>query len=353
MRQRLSLAVAVIHEPEMLILDEPTSGVDPVARDRFWELLVDLSRNRGVTIFVSTHFMNEAERCDRVCLMHAGRVLAQGRPRELARGAATRRTWKMHSSRYIEQASAGASRAAGSAATLPRLRRASSGPRERAPAGLQRRPPARAWSSARAWRFARDPVRLAFALLGPLLLMIVFGYGISFDVENLSYAVLDHDRTPESRAYLENFAGSRYFREQAAAARLRRRWSGACTAASSRSQSRFRPASAETSSAGASPEVGVWVDGANPFRAEVSRGYVEGVHQVYLAELARHDPAAGGDRSIAGDDRDALSLQPGLQERLRDGARHHHDAARYDPRDDDGARRSCARRSWARSPICT
>ena len=90
-RQRLSLAVAVVHEPELLILDEPTSGVDPLARDAFWELLIDLSRNHGVTIFVSTHFMNEAERCDRIALMHAGRVLATGTPAELvkARGAAT------------------------------------------------------------------------------------------------------------------------------------------------------------------------------------------------------------------------------------------------------------------------
>src|SRR5476651_469202 len=90
-RQRLSLAVAVVHEPDILILDEPTSGVDPLARDRFWELLIDLSRNQGVTIFVSTHFMNEAERCDRISLMDSGRVLATGTPAELikARNAAT------------------------------------------------------------------------------------------------------------------------------------------------------------------------------------------------------------------------------------------------------------------------
>ena len=67
----------------MLILDEPTSGVDPVARDGFWELLIRLSREKGVTIFLSTHFMNEAERCDRMSMMHAGRVLAQGPPAEL------------------------------------------------------------------------------------------------------------------------------------------------------------------------------------------------------------------------------------------------------------------------------
>src|SRR6202035_2551824 len=90
-RQRLSLAVAIVHEPEILILDEPTSGVDPLARDRFWEALIDLSRKQSVTIFVSTHFMNEAERCDRISLMDSGRVLATDTPAELveARGAAT------------------------------------------------------------------------------------------------------------------------------------------------------------------------------------------------------------------------------------------------------------------------
>jgi ribosome-dependent ATPase len=65
MRQRLQLAAACLHRPEVLILDEPTSGVDPAARDRFWRLLVEMSRRDGVTIFISTHFMNEAERCDR------------------------------------------------------------------------------------------------------------------------------------------------------------------------------------------------------------------------------------------------------------------------------------------------
>jgi ribosome-dependent ATPase len=90
-RQRLSLAVAVVHEPEVLILDEPTSGVDPLARDRFWDLLIDLSRNQGVTIFVSTHFMNEAERCDRIALMDSGRVLVTDTPAGLikARQAST------------------------------------------------------------------------------------------------------------------------------------------------------------------------------------------------------------------------------------------------------------------------
>src|SRR6185369_9635781 len=91
LKQRLSLAVAVLHEPQILILDEPTSGVDPVARDSFWELLIDLSRKQGVTIFVTTHFMNEGMRCDRISLMNAGKVLAADAPQKLIeqRGAAS------------------------------------------------------------------------------------------------------------------------------------------------------------------------------------------------------------------------------------------------------------------------
>ena len=90
MRQRLSLAVAVLHDPMLLILDEPTSGVDPVARDSFWELLVDLSRKQGVTIFVTTHFMNEGMRCDRISLMNAGKVLACDAPQKLIDGRGAR-----------------------------------------------------------------------------------------------------------------------------------------------------------------------------------------------------------------------------------------------------------------------
>ncbi len=79
----------MVHQPDMLILDEPTSGVDPIARDNFWRLLIELSRRDRVTIFISTHFMNEAERCDRISLMHAGKVLVSAKPADIAmqRGA--------------------------------------------------------------------------------------------------------------------------------------------------------------------------------------------------------------------------------------------------------------------------
>ena len=84
-RQRLQLAAACLHRPKVLILDDPTTGVDPAPRDMFWLYLLQLSRQERVTIFVSTHFMNEAERCDRISLMHRGRVLAVGTPAELVR----------------------------------------------------------------------------------------------------------------------------------------------------------------------------------------------------------------------------------------------------------------------------
>ena len=84
-RQRLQLAAACLHSPEVLILDEPTSGVDPAARAMFWRTLLKLSRQDRITIFVTTHFMNEVERCDRISLMHRGRVLAMGTPAELVK----------------------------------------------------------------------------------------------------------------------------------------------------------------------------------------------------------------------------------------------------------------------------
>jgi ABC-2 type transport system ATP-binding protein len=81
-RQRLALGAATIHEPELLFLDEPTSGVDPVARRQFWDLLYDLS-SRGVTLFVTTHYMDEASHCNRLAFIYRGRIIADGSPAEI------------------------------------------------------------------------------------------------------------------------------------------------------------------------------------------------------------------------------------------------------------------------------
>lgn len=83
-RQRISLAVSTLHKPELLFLDEPTSGVDPVFRRKFWQLLYQLSDD-GVTVFVTTHYMDEAEYCGRISIMHNGEIISIGKPYELIR----------------------------------------------------------------------------------------------------------------------------------------------------------------------------------------------------------------------------------------------------------------------------
>lgn len=292
-RQRLSLAVAVVHEPEVLILDEPTSGVDPLARDRFWELLIDLSRNQGVTIFVSTHFMNEAERCDRISLMDAGRVLATDAPARLVerRGAASLEDAFIG---YLEDAVA-AREAGGGAETLQPARRAqmpaaAEPSRSRASAGPGRAAAARfslrrlfACTIRETLELVRDPVRIGFALFGTTFLMLVFGFGISTDVNSLTFAVLDHDHTHESRAYLEELRGSSYFVEKPALADYadleKRLADGSIDAAIEippgfgRDMARGRPTS-----------VAAWIDGARPFIAQTIRGYLQAMHQLYLSD---------------------------------------------------------------------
>jgi ribosome-dependent ATPase len=273
-RQRLQLAVAVIHRPEILILDEPTSGVDPVARDVFWRTLIQLSRQDGVTIFLSTHFMNEAEHCDRISLMHAGKVLSVGSPAELkqARGMTS-----------LEEVFIAALEEAGMGREVPAPSPALERPA--APVPQRRFDPGRLWAYARreTLEILRDPARLAFALLGPALLLLTFGYGISFDVEHLPFAVFDQDQSAQSRQLLESFQGSRYFDEHAAIAssdeldaRLK---DGELTVAIE-----VPPGFGKDLLRERQPEVGVWLDGAMPFRAETTRGYVAGLAQTYLAD---------------------------------------------------------------------
>jgi ribosome-dependent ATPase len=270
-RQRLSLAVAVLHEPEVLILDEPTSGVDPVARDGFWDLLIDLSRNKEVTIFLSTHFMNEAERCDRMSMMHRGRVLAQGAPADLV---TERKAPNLEAAfiGYLEDAAkelGGAADASQSTVEAPPEPPHSEGPQK-------------GFSFSRVWAFARreaielrhDTVRLAFAVLGPLLLMIVFGYGISLDVNHLTFAVLDFDGTKASSQYADSYRGSIYYDEKkpiANYAELERRLRNG--------ELRFAieiPSGFERDLIrGRQPTVMAYIDAAMPFRAETARSYVE------------------------------------------------------------------------------
>ena len=279
MRQRLSLAVAVIHRPEMLILDEPTSGVDPIARDSFWELLVDLSRRDGVTIFISTHFMNEAQRCDRVSFMNDGRVLATDTPAALIQARGTR-TLEEAFIACLEEAEAG--ERAGAAAEAPRV---TPPPTQPARGGFSLLRYA-SYARREALELLRDPIRLAFSLIGSVLLMIILGYGVSIDVDNLSFAALDRDDTPASREYVLNLSGSRYFDERPPIRDYeeldRRMRSGELSLAIE-----IPPGYGADLKRGRATQIGAWIDGAMPLRAETAAGYVQGMHAGYLAELVR------------------------------------------------------------------
>ena len=287
MRQRLSLAVAMVHRPELLILDEPTSGVDPVARDAFWRLLVELSRRDRVTIFISTHFMNEAERCDRMSMMHAGRVLDSDTPARLVgkRGAASLEEAFIG---YLLEADGGPPRTPATPAASGPAAGAAIG----APSGAPRRSH-RAFSMRRLlsylWResleLVRDPVRATLALAGSAILMFVMGFGISMDVEDLRYAVLDHDQSSLSRGYVLSLSGSRYFVERPPirdhADMDRRMRSGELSLALE-----IPPGFGRDVLRGRGAEIGAWIDGAMPQRAETVRGFVQGMHQHWLAEQA-------------------------------------------------------------------
>jgi ribosome-dependent ATPase len=288
-RQRLSLAVAIVHAPEILILDEPTSGVDPLERDRFWELLIDLSRNQGVTIFLSTHFMNEAARCDRISLMDAGRVLATDTPAGLvkARGAVTLEDAFID---YLQEA-----RGARASGVKQPVRTGSHQVPGNLAIAADRSPlAARSWFSPErllaysireGLELLRDPIRLGFGLFGTALLMLVFGFGVTTDVNNLSFAVLDRDQTTGSRAYLEELRGSTYFVEKppiADAADLQTRLKNGSVQAGIE----IPPGFGRDIKRGRPVWVSATLDGAMPFVAQTIRGYLQAMHALYLVDPA-------------------------------------------------------------------
>ncbi|RDH46543.1 ribosome-associated ATPase/putative transporter RbbA [Zooshikella ganghwensis] len=284
-KQRLSLAVAIIHRPKILILDEPTSGVDPIARDQFWQLLAELSRNENVTIFISTHFMNEAERCDRISLMHAGKVLAAGTAEVLI---SEKQATNLEAAfiRYLQESK--------QTEELQKNQDSTVQPPQKAIASPKNLIKTHSLSWQRLWAYAqreameiqRDPIRFLFALLGPIFLLIVMGYGISMDVKHMKYAVLDRDQTQYSRHYLEAFEGSKYFQQQFVISNDQRA-ELALVRGEVELVIEVPPQFGRQMLKGESPEVGIWIDGAMPFRAETIRGYVQGVHQNHLQQLAK------------------------------------------------------------------
>jgi ABC-2 type transport system ATP-binding protein len=100
-RQRLALGCAILHEPRIVFLDEPTGGVDPVSRRQFWRLIEDMSRS-GVTTLVTTHYLDEAEHCHRIAIVNAGKLAAMGTSRELKAIFARRPILEIHSNRPVD-----------------------------------------------------------------------------------------------------------------------------------------------------------------------------------------------------------------------------------------------------------
>ena len=340
-RQRLQLAAACLHHPEVLILDEPTSGVDPAARDMFWRHLLKLSREDKITIFVSTHFMNEAARCDRISFMHKGRVLAVGTPAELAARQNAPDLEEAFVQYLIEaeggEGGEGLSRqeAAHSESDQRELLQNTDGVREPSSHTLPAETPtvgcvaqathaevasdnghsqfsddpkkhhprpsetpsatpdtqnfkyrfSMIWTFARreAKELLRDKIRLFFAVFGPLIIMASVSWGISFDVRNLKFAVYDRDQTAASRELVEYFDGSRYFLQQPpiqseAEIDTVLKSSGAILVID------IPSGFGRDLARGLKPEVGFYVDGSMPFNATNIRGYIGSLITAYTKD---------------------------------------------------------------------
>ncbi len=278
-RQRLSLAVAVIHAPDILILDEPTSGVDPQARDAFWEMLLELAHRDGVTIFISTHFMDEGMRCDRISLMHAGKVLVTGAPQEII---ATRGMETLEDAfiAYMLDAhppemradegalSVDAAQSHGKASSLFSLGRLL------------------AYTTREAMQVRRDPVRLVFSFVGSALLLLIMSFGISQEVRDIPFAAFDLDQSPESRAYLSGFEESSWFSELAsitsANEQERRMASGELALAL-----QIPPGFGRAVRRGEVAEIAGLIDGSDTNRAGTVESYVKSAHAHVLGAGAQ------------------------------------------------------------------
>ncbi|OAM26452.1 MULTISPECIES: ribosome-associated ATPase/putative transporter RbbA [Eikenella] len=292
-RQRLQLAAACLHRPQVLILDEPTSGVDPAARDMFWQYLFRMAREERVTIFVSTHFMNEAARCDRISLMHRGRVLAVGEPEELRR--------RQHADsleeafiRYLEQDEAAEQqRLPEKSAATPDAPTAQERLPEK-PAATPDAPSGLRYWLASVFTFARregrellrDRIRLMFALIGPLVYLLAGSLGVSFDVNEMDFAVLDQDQSQYSRELAQAFDGSAYFRQTAEIA-SRADIGATLTAGRARMVLEIPPDFGKNLQLQRRPQLGFYIDGSWPFVGENISGYAQGILSQYAAGLYR------------------------------------------------------------------
>jgi ABC-2 type transport system permease protein len=245
-KQRLAMAAALLHEPEILFLDEPTSGADPLARRDFWRRITALAK-QGVTIIVTTHFMAEAGYCDRIVILDAGKVLAQGTPAEVrlrgkteggrpptmedafisivAEGRGNHTQTNAPNNGNTRQPSPDSRVDAPREPSTPHVddrvnrtcrQSTSAKPREMKDATNAA---SLISSTRRVWslikkegrQIVRDPSSIAIGLILPLILILLFGFGLSLDVTDIPVAVVLEDPSPQATELAAGFTLSPYF----------------------------------------------------------------------------------------------------------------------------------------------
>jgi ABC-2 type transport system permease protein len=224
-KQRLALACAIMHDPVVLFLDEPTSGVDPLTRREFWSH-INAMVERGVTVMVTTHFLDEAEYCDRIGLVYRGRVIAEGSPDELkerVRSADhTEPTLEDAFIALVEEFDKDEGHApiptAGSA-NQPSIAadrkvagdhelQAHAAPRLFEPVRLRRMA---ALIRKESLQILRDPSSFLIAGALPVLLLLVYGFGVSLDLRQVPVGLVVEQPSPEADSFVASFRNSRYF----------------------------------------------------------------------------------------------------------------------------------------------
>ncbi len=258
-KQRLALGCAVVHEPDILFLDEPTAGVDPISRRNFWDLIYTVA-GQGVTVFVTTHYMDEAEHCDRIGLIYGGKLIALAGPTELKQRYVAGRLLEVQAEplmtsleilvaepaaqdvaifgaalHVLVQDEAGEGAGAGDVSESGGEGGARGGDcafvggcvcgadRRRRGEEARRRRGVTAFHLATmllrtymiTWKefvqIFRDPRTLAIVVVLPVLMLVLYGYAINLDVDHIRLGVWDQNRSQESRELIGDFTHGRYF----------------------------------------------------------------------------------------------------------------------------------------------
>ena len=211
-KQRLAMAAAMLHEPEILFLDEPTSGADPFARREFWRRITALAE-QGVTVIVTTHFMEEAEYCDRLVILEAGRVLAQGTPAQIRQlghpGPGREPTMEDAFIAIVEQAREGCE--GPSAGSVEVRHHLSPGSKSTHASLAKRARRGLALIRKESLQVVRDPSSIAIGIVLPVISILLLGYGLSLDVRNVPVAVVLEDSSAEAMEFAAGFQLSPYF----------------------------------------------------------------------------------------------------------------------------------------------